>query len=139
MKKIFLVATLLVFGFTAANAQYGPRDDRYRYDNRDNRDERGSHDNRGRGHSINSEINYLQREAREKIAVGIRSRQLSRREAGMLTNRYERIEMKEREFSHRGRLSNRETKVLRNDLKQLIADTHRMTRRNDGWARGGRY
>lgn len=136
MKKIFLIATLLVFGFTAANAQYGPRDDRYRHDNRNDR-----HDDRdrGRGYSSNSEINYLQREAREKIAFGIRSRQLTRREANMLTNRYERIEMKEREFSHRGRLSNRETKILRNDLRQLISETHRLTRRNDGWARGGRY
>jgi hypothetical protein len=137
MKKIFLIATLLVFGFTAANAQYGPRDDRYRHDNRNDRYE--DRDDRGRGHSSNSEINYLQREAREKIAFGIRSRQLTRREANMLTNRYERIEMKEREFSHRGRLSNRETKILRNDLRQLISETHRLTRRNDGWARGGRY
>ncbi|REA63723.1 hypothetical protein DSL64_04640 [Dyadobacter luteus] len=137
MKKIFLIATLLVFGFTAANAQYGPRDDRYRHDNRNDRYE--DRDDRGRGHSSNSEINYLQREAREKIAFGIRSRQLTRREANMLTNRYERIEMKEREFSHRGRLSNRETKILRNDLRQLISETHRLIRRNDGWARGGRY
>lgn len=137
MKKIFLIATLLVFGFTAANAQYGPRDDRYRQDHRNDRyDDR---DDRGRGYSSNSEINYLQKEAREKIAFGIRSRQLSRREASMLTNRYERIEMKEREFSHRGRLSSRETKILRNDLRQLISETHRMTRRNDGWARGGHY
>ena len=137
MKNIFLIATLLVFGFTAANAQYGPRDDRYRHDNRNDRYE--DRDDRGRGHSSNSEINYLQREAREKIAFGIRSRQLTRREANMLTNRYERIEMKEREFSHRGRLSNRETKILRNDLRQLISETHRLIRRNDGWARGGRY
>ena len=138
MKKILLVATLFVFGFTAVHAQHGPRDDRYRYDHRDDYRRPDNRDDRGR-YSTNSEINYLQREAREKIAFGIRSRQLSRREAGMLTNRYERIEMKEREFSHRGRLSNRETKILRNDLRQLISETHRLTRKNEGWARGGRY
>lgn len=134
MKKILFVAAMIVLGFTSANAQYGPRNDRDRYDNRDHGySERGYNDGR------NSEINYMQREAREKISDGVRSRRLSRREASMLMREYERIEARERSFSRRGRLSPRETRILRDDLRKLMAETHRMGRRGDGWARDDRY
>jgi hypothetical protein len=131
MKKIFFAA-LLALGFTSASAQYGATP----------HSERG-----GRRHSEyrergNSEINYLQREARQQIAAGINRGTLSSREANALLNRYERIEARERDFSHRGRLSPRESRILREDLERLMADTRRMSdRRGDGWARDnrGRY
>ncbi|MCE7070208.1 hypothetical protein LZG74_07850 [Dyadobacter sp. CY327] len=132
MKKIFFAVALVTLGFTSAFAQYGAtphseRGDRRHYEYR----ERGG-----------SEINYLQREARQRIAAGINRGTLSSREANALMNRYERIEAREREYSRRGRLSPRETRILREDLKRLMADTRRMSdRRGDGWARDnrGRY
>ncbi|MCE7040195.1 hypothetical protein [Dyadobacter sp. CY312] len=134
MKKILFVAAILVLGFTSANAQYGPRDDRDRYNDR----EYGYQDRDNNG-GRNSEVNYMQREAREKISAGIRTRRLSRREANVLMNEYQRIEAKERAFSRRGRLSARETRIIRDDLRRLMADTHRLSRRDDGWARDDRY
>ena len=136
MRKILFVTAILALGFTSANAQYGPRDDRYddrRYDNRDNN--YAEYQN-GR----NSEINMIQREARQRISDGIRGRRLSQREASVLMREYERIEGMERAFSRRGRLSNRETRILKEDLRKLIVTTHKMSdRRGDNWARGGRY
>lgn len=131
MRKILFVAAIIALGFTTANAQYGPRDDRYRND--DYRDRREYRDNR------NSDIDYMQREARQQINDAIRSRSLSQREAHMLMREYDRIEARQRNFSHRGRLSNREERILRDDLRRLMADTHRLSRRGDGWARRGRY
>jgi len=144
MKKIFFVAAILALGFSSANAQYNPRDDR-----RDNNypqypNQRGDYSNdrddysRGR----DSEINYLQREARQRIDAGIQRRALSPREADVLLHEYRRIEAMERNFSHRGRLSNKETRILRSELQRLMADTHRLSdRRGDNWARQprGRY
>ena len=144
MKKIFFVAAILALGFSSANAQYNPRDDR-----RDNNypqypNQRGDYSNdrddysRGR----DSEIDYLQREARQRIDVGIQRRALSPREADVLLHEYRRIEAMERKFSHRGKLSNKETRILRSELQRLMADTHRLSdRRGDNWARQprGRY
>lgn len=133
MKKILFVAAILAISFTGVNAQYGPRNDHDPYRNRDyNYPNRSNHDG-------NSEINYMQREAREKISDGVRSRRLSRREASMLMREYERIEARERGFSRRGRLSPRETRIIREDLRKLMADTHQLSRRGDGWARDDRY
>ena len=128
MKKIFFAA-MLALGFTSAFAQYGATPHSERGDRRHN-------EYRQRG---GSEINYLQREARQQIAAGINRGTLSRREANALMNRYERIEARERDFSHRGRLSPREARILREDLERLMADTRRMSdRRGDGWARDRR-
>lgn len=132
MKKILFVAAILVIGFTSANAQYGPGHDRY--------EDRGyNYPDRSHNGGRNSEIKYMQREAREKISDGVRSRRLSRREASMLMREFERIEARERGFSRRGRLSARETRIIREDLRRLMADTHRLSRRGDGWARDNRY
>ena len=137
MKKILFVASMIVFGFTSAQAQYGPqRDhDRDRYESRD-------YDRPGYANSKDSEINYLKREARQRIDTGIRRRVLSPREADALMMQYHRIEAKERKFSNRGRLSTREARILRNDLENLLVDTRKLSGRrgNDNWARGrGRY
>ncbi|SKB48771.1 hypothetical protein [Dyadobacter psychrophilus] len=136
MKKIFFAA-MLALGFTSAFAQYGATPHSERGDRR--YDDRRHNEYRQRG---GSEINYLQREARQQISAGINRGTLSRREANALMNRYERIEARERDYSHRGRLSPRETRILREDLQRLMADTRRMSdRRGDGWARDnrGRY
>ncbi len=133
MKKILFVAAIMVLGLTSANAQYGPRDDRYRYDNRD------YNTNRGYGDGRHSEISSMQREARDRISDGVRSRRLSRREAGILMREYDRIEALERGFTRRGRLSSREARILREDLRRLMAETHRMGRRDGDWARDNRY
>ena len=131
MKKILFAVALLALAFTNASAQYSSTE----------------HSDRGRRHTEyrrggGSDINYLQREARQQIAAGINRGTLSSREANALMNRYERIEAREQAFSRRGRLSGRETRILREDLQRLMADTRRMSdRRGDGWAREhiGRY
>ena len=133
MKKILFVAAIFALGFSNANAQYGPRDDRrdnYRPEYQNGRDYDHSD---GR----ESEVNYLQREARQRIDAGIRHRALSPREADVLMHEYRRIEVLERKFSHRGRLSSRESRILRSELERLLADTNRLSRRGNGdWARG---
>ena len=139
MKKIFFVAAILALGFTNADAQYDSR-----YDRRDNRDNNYSGYSNGRdeyARGRDSEINYLQREARQRIDAGIQRRALSPREADLLMREYRRIEGLERQFSHRGRLSNKESRILRSELERLMADTRRMSdRRGDNWARErGRY
>jgi hypothetical protein len=127
MKKILFAAVVLALGFTNASAQYGPR-----YNDRDDyRD--------GRNHNRTSDINYLQREARQHIADGVQWGTLTSREANALMNQYERIEAKERRFSHRGRLSPREERILREDLRQLMSDTRRLSNHKDRWARDRRY
>ncbi|MCE7063963.1 hypothetical protein [Dyadobacter sp. CY326] len=127
MKKIFFAVAFIALGFTSASAQYSTRHssrDRYQ----------GEHRQGG-----SSEINYLQREARQQIAAGIQRGSLSSREANALMSRYERIEERERDYSHRGRLSNKESRILREDLERLMADTRRMSeRRGEGWARDRR-
>ncbi|MCE7059542.1 hypothetical protein [Dyadobacter sp. CY343] len=130
MKKILFAVALLAFGFTSASAQYGPRhDSRDRYDNRDRYD----HSARNRG---GSDINYMQRQARQQIAQGVERGTLNSREANALIGQYERIEARERSFSRRGRLSPRESKIIRHDLERLMADTQRLSsRRGEGWAR----
>jgi len=139
MKKIFFVAAILALGFTNADAQYDSR-----YDRRDNRDNNYPGYSNGRdeyARGKDSEINYLQREARQRIDAGIQRRALSPREADLLMREYRRIEGLERQFSHRGRLSNKEARILRSELERLMVDTRRMSdRRGDNWARErGRY
>lgn len=126
MKKILFAAVVLALGFTNASAQYGPRYDRDEY-----RD----------GHSRErmSDINRLQREARQNIASGVQWGTLTSREANMLMNRYENIQDKERLFARRGRLSNREERILRNDLHELMSDTRRLSRDRDRWSRDSRH
>jgi Spy/CpxP family protein refolding chaperone len=128
MKNILLAIGILTLGFSAASAQYGPR-----------HDNRGGYQNEYRRERP-SEINHLQREARQQIATGIQRGRLSSREANALMNQYERIEAKERKYSRHGRLSPRETRILRDDLHRLMADTRRLSeRRGDNWARGRRH
>lgn len=134
MKKILLVAAILVAGFTSAQAQYGPYRDQDRYNNRHD-----EYSDRSYGSDRHSDISFMQREAREQISDGIRSRRLTRQEAGFLMREYDRIQAKEHAFSRRGRLSARESRILREDLRKLMANTHRMSRRGDNWARDSRY
>ncbi|SEJ48452.1 hypothetical protein SAMN05216327_11189 [Dyadobacter sp. SG02] len=122
MKKILFAAVVLALGFTNASAQYGPR-----YDYRN-----------GANHERMSDINRLQREARQNIANGVQWGTLTSREANMLMNRYENIQDKERQFARHGRLSNREERILRNDLHELMSDTRRLSRDRDRWSRDGR-
>ncbi|QRR01203.1 hypothetical protein [Dyadobacter sandarakinus] len=124
MKKILVAAAMFVFSFSMAHAQYGPRDDYgYRYEGHVRSDR-------------TMDIEYMQREARRQINMGVERGSLSRRDAHMLMRRYEGIEMKQRRLSHRGRLSPREARILRSDLEQLMADTRNMSgRRGDEWAR----
>lgn len=128
MKKILFAAAVLALGFTSASAQYGPRyDSRDRYDHSD----RSRHGN---------DINYMQRQARQQIAQGVQRGTLNSREANALMSQYERIEARERKYSHRGRLSPREARIIRQDLERLMADTQRLSsRRGDGWARERRH
>jgi hypothetical protein len=126
MKKILFAAVVLALGFTNASAQYGPRYDRDEY-----RD--------GYSRERMSDINRLQREARQNIANGVQWGTLTSREANMLMNRYENIEAKERQFGHHGRLSNREERILRNDLRELMSDTRHLSRDRDRWSRDGRH
>ncbi len=127
MKKILFAAAILALGFTTASAQYDPR-----YDNRDR--QHGEY----RGGRM-TDINYLQREARQQIAAGVQRGTLTSREASALMNEYERIEARERRFSHRGRVSPREARILREDLERLMANTRRLSdRRGDHWARDRR-
>lgn len=126
MKKILFAAVVLALGFTNASAQYGPRYDRD-----------GSRD--GYSHERMSDINRLQREARQNIANGVQWGTLTSREANMLMNRYENIEAKERQFARHGRLSNREERILRNDLRELMSDTRHFSRDRDRWSRDGRH
>ena len=129
MKKIFFAVAFIALGFTNASAQYGATPHSERGDRRHQEYRQG-----GR-----SEIEYLQREARQQISAGINRGTISRREANALLDRYERIEARERDYTRRGRLSNRETRILREDLQRLMADTRRMSdRRGDGWARDRR-
>lgn len=127
MKKILFAAVVLALGFTNASAQYGPR-----YDRRD-----GYHD--GDSRERMSDVNRMQREARQNIANGVQWGTLTSREANMLMNRYENIADKERHFARHGRLSNREERILRNDLRELMSDTRRLSRDRDRWSRDGRH
>ncbi|SDE50281.1 hypothetical protein SAMN04487996_105221 [Dyadobacter soli] len=122
MKKILFAAVVLALGFTNASAQYGPR-----------------HDRGGYSHERMSDINRLQREARQNIANGVQWGALTSREASMLMNRYDNIADKERLFARHGRLSNREERILRNDLHELMSDTRRLSRDRDRWSRDGRH
>ena len=122
MKKILFAAVVLALGFTNASAQYGPRYDRD-----------------GQSHERMSDINRLQREARQNIANGVQWGTLTSREANLLMNRYENIQDKERQFARHGRLSNREERILRNDLRELMSDTRRLSRDRDRWSRDGRH
>jgi hypothetical protein len=124
MKKILFAAALVLIGFSSVSAQYGPR-----------------HDGRPRGahYRGGSEINHLQREARQQIANGIHRGTLTSREANALMSQYERIEAREQKYSRHGRLSPRETRMLREDLERLMADTRRLSsRKGDHWARDRR-
>ena len=126
MKKILFAAVVLALGFTNASAQYGPRYDRDGYYD-------------GYSRERMSDINRLQREARQNIANGVQWGTLTSREANMLMNRYENIQDKERHFARRGHLSNREERILRNDLHELMSDTRRLSRDRDRWSRDGRH
>jgi Spy/CpxP family protein refolding chaperone len=135
MKKILFAAAILAFGFTSASAQYDSR-----YDDRDrNNSEYHDRDRDGHRGGRMTDINFLQREARQQIAAGVQRGTLSSREASALMNEYDRIEARERRYSHRGRVSPREARVLREDLERLMANTRRMSdRRGDHWARDRR-
>lgn len=65
-------------------------------------------------------INDLQREARGRIADGIANGSLTSQEAIRLLNEYERISMKERRSLSNGRLTNRETREITQDLQNLM-------------------
>ncbi|NIJ54806.1 hypothetical protein [Dyadobacter arcticus] len=147
MKKILIAAAIFALGFTSVSAQYGPRNnDRDRYDDNRNDGYRNDGDRRDEGYRNDghrrqpmSDINYLQREARQQIASGIQRGTLSSREANALMAQYERIESRERKYSHHGRVSPREARILREDLERLMADTRRLSsRRGDHWARDRR-
>ena len=137
MKKILFAVAVLALGFTSAQAQYDSR-----YDNRNDRHDNDRYDNRSREYSRpgddgNFDINRLQRQVREEISVGIRRGTLNSRESSVLMREYDRIEIMQRRFSSHGRLSNREERILRNELQGLMADTQRLSsRRSDNWARG---
>ncbi|WAC12794.1 hypothetical protein [Dyadobacter pollutisoli] len=133
MKKILFAAAILALGFTSASAQYDSR-----YNDRDrSHNEYRDHDGHRGGRM--SDINFLQREARQQIAAGVQRGTLTSREANALMNEYDRIEARERRYSHRGRVSPREARVLREDLERLMANTRRMSdRRGDHWARDRR-
>lgn len=139
MKKILFAAAILALGFTSASAQYDSRyndRDRNQSEYRDHSEYRDRDGHRG-GHM--SDINFLQREARQQIAAGVQRGTLTSREANALMNEYDRIEARERRYSHRGRVSPREARVLREDLERLMASTRRMSdRRGDHWARDRR-
>ncbi|MCF0057252.1 hypothetical protein [Dyadobacter sp. CY356] len=136
MKKILFVAAFIAFGLTNASAQYNGHD-RDRDYNRDNAYQNNPRDSRG------YVINDLQRDARRQISIGIERGTLNPREASALMHEYERIEARERKFSHRGGLNPREERNLIQDLERLMAQTRSMSsrRNNDNWARNprGRY
>ncbi|TLV03680.1 hypothetical protein [Dyadobacter luticola] len=142
MKKILFAAAILALGFTSASAQYGPgrgdgryNDGRYNDGRGDGRYEQGGY----RGNP-GSDINYLQRQARQQIADGIQRGTLSSREANALMAQYERIEAQEYKYSRHGRISHREARFLRENLERLMADTQRLSsRRGDNWARDRRH
>lgn len=132
MKKILFAAAIFVLGFTSVQAQYDSR-----YDNRSNRHNNDRYGYNQPGDGRNSDINRLQRSVREEISVGIRRGTLNAREASALMHQYDRIEVMQRKFSSRGRLSNREERILRGELQNLMTDTQRLSsRRHDNWARG---
>jgi hypothetical protein len=135
MKKILFAVAVLALGFTNAEAQYNSR-----HNNRDDRRDQGRYDDRNYGYpgdDKNYDINRLQRQVREEISIGIRRGTLSSRESSALMHRYDRIEGMQRKFGSRGRLSNREARILRGELGQLMAETQRLSsRRGDNWARG---
>lgn len=132
MKKILFAAAIFVLGFTSVQAQYDSR-----YDNRSNRHNNDRYGYNQPGDGRNSDINRLQRSVREEISVGIRRGTLTAREASALMHQYDRIEVMQRKFSSRGRLSNREERILRGELQNLMTDTQRLSsRRHDNWARG---
>ena len=132
MKKILFTAAIFVLGFTSVQAQYDSR-----YDNRSNRHNNDRYGYNQPGDGRNSDINRLQRSVREEISVGIRRGTLNAREASALMYQYDRIEVMQRKFSSRGRLSNREERILRGELQNLMTDTQRLSsRRHDNWARG---
>jgi hypothetical protein len=129
MKKILVAIAFLTFGFTGVQAQYDSR-----YDGR--RDHRANHRSGDVGER-NSEINMMQRRVRDEISTGVRRGTLSSREASHLMRQYDRIEIMQRKFNSRGRISNREERILHNDLESLMAETRRLSsRRHDNWARG---
>ncbi|WP_159470563.1 hypothetical protein [Dyadobacter sp. 3J3] len=140
MKKILFVAAFIAFGLTNASAQYNGHD-RNRDDNRgynhDNAYQNNPRDSRG------YIVNDMQRDARRQISIGIERGTLNPREASALMHEYERIEARERKFSHRGGLNPREERNLIQDLERLMAQTRSMSsrRNNDNWARNprGRY
>jgi hypothetical protein len=117
MKKYITAAAFLLFFSTGVFAQgYGrgnPRNGPYdngRFDTRLPTNDR-------REALI---INDLQREARGRIADGIANGLLTTREAIHLLNEYERISIKERRSLSNGRLTNRETREISQDLQNLI-------------------
>lgn len=121
MKKLIMIATVLVLGFTGVNAQksskhYPGRD--YRSDNFKNA-------------RVEHRVNSFQREARENIAYGIINGTITAREAKVLLEAAERIEIKENRFLRNGRLTSRESNELQRDLASLNRAIEREKRDND--------
>tara|TARA_R110002124_G_scaffold186713_3_gene354155 strand:+ start:382 stop:798 length:417 start_codon:yes stop_codon:yes gene_type:complete len=118
MKKLLFASALFLIGFTTAQAQY---------DYRNGRNDHYKQDNHRQVDKNTAQIEYLQHEARQRIDAGIHRRQLSPRDADRLMADYRRIEGLQRKFSNRGRLSNKETRLLKDQLSRLIVTTRRMS------------
>ncbi|WP_025762146.1 hypothetical protein [Dyadobacter tibetensis] len=137
MKKFLLVAALFAFSLGSVHAQYPNRHDygdHHRYDRPDYGPDRNSRNYNKK----NQEVDHLQRDVRRQIEVGINRRTLTTREASRLKQEYGRIAALEQKFSHRGRLSNREVRILKDQLHKLMADTQRLNR-NYRDHRAGQY
>ncbi|PWJ58352.1 hypothetical protein CLV98_104211 [Dyadobacter jejuensis] len=130
MKKILIVAILFAFGLTSVQAQNYPQYDRY---SSYNDPYHKKNDRRS------TEIDRLQFEVKKGIETGVRRRALSPREASHLQNEYRRIAALERKYSNRGRLSNRETRILKDKLLRLMADTQRLSKDYRNSRAGGQY
>ncbi len=129
MKKLLFASAFILFGLSAAYAQYDNRYDNSRYSRQNN--------SRNIDHNT-AEIEHLQREARQRIDAGMERRQITRREADRLMSDYRRIEGMQRNYSNRGRLSNKETRILKDQLSRLMADTRRMSSNQGNYRAEGR-
>ncbi len=127
MKMFFFVTAMFFLGFTTAQAQY--RSPHSKVDNHRYEEDRNNHryEDRRNVDRNTAQIEQMQREARQRIDKGIQRRQISPREANRLMNDYKHIEVMQRKYSHRGRLSNKETRILSDQLTKLMATTRRMS------------
>lgn len=125
MKKLFFLILMAATCVSiAATAQYAANDrygnDRYNNSKTGQNSKYGrSDDNYGRSRSDNSMINALQREVREDIAEGIIRGTIDSREAQRLLSIAEQIELKENRYVRNGRLTQRESEDIKEDLMSL--------------------